>query len=339
MREIKQKEEAIRFARNLFEPEHQRSPQSPYNQKYPEQPAIMPERVKTGGRKEEEEGEKEDKNKSKNKNKNKNRSKKYKVKKGDNLTKIAKKLGMTVEELIEMNPYLADNPDLIYAGEELNIDRSRIGRDTSGMRGKRRGNQIIFELPTNPELNKEMYINTYNTLDNRVIYTSETGKENKDLMSNNTIQKNKKMLYKENEVVPPLYTLTVDEDNNIVLIPNFQYDLITGEKSKPIIISTNYEKEEELKPPEEVIVNIESRIDPILGGIELFNKLTCGAYGYNLVRPNIRTTPFLTSGGYISAGDDSPLPKVWVVKKSNLKTGFTYRYYTFISNEFLKVNK
>ena len=57
---------------------------------------------------------------------------------------------MTVEELIELNPYLADNPDLIYAGEELNIDRGRIGRDTSGMRGKRlrKQNQIIYSGST-----------------------------------------------------------------------------------------------------------------------------------------------------------------------------------------------
>jgi len=94
--------------------------------------------LSTGRRKregEEDEGETADKRKTT-----------YKVRKGDNLTKIAKKLGMTVEELIELNPYLADNPDLIYAGEELNIDRSRIGRDTSGMRGKKStgDNQIIY---------------------------------------------------------------------------------------------------------------------------------------------------------------------------------------------------
>jgi hypothetical protein len=44
----------------------------------------------------------------------------YKIKKGDNLTKIAKANNTTVEELLKANPKIK-NPNLIYAGENLKI--------------------------------------------------------------------------------------------------------------------------------------------------------------------------------------------------------------------------
>lgn len=44
----------------------------------------------------------------------------YKIKKGDNLTKIAKANGTTVKALLEANPNIK-NPNLIYAGETLKI--------------------------------------------------------------------------------------------------------------------------------------------------------------------------------------------------------------------------
>ncbi len=43
----------------------------------------------------------------------------YKIVKGDNLTKIAKKYGTTVKELVDLNSIA--NPDLIYAGADLKI--------------------------------------------------------------------------------------------------------------------------------------------------------------------------------------------------------------------------
>ena len=44
----------------------------------------------------------------------------YTIKKGDNLTKIAKANGTTVQELLKANPQIK-NPNLIYAGESLKI--------------------------------------------------------------------------------------------------------------------------------------------------------------------------------------------------------------------------
>ena len=44
----------------------------------------------------------------------------YKVKKGDNLTKIAREKGVSLQELIDANPQVKD-PNLIITGEKLNI--------------------------------------------------------------------------------------------------------------------------------------------------------------------------------------------------------------------------
>ncbi len=44
----------------------------------------------------------------------------YHIKKGDTLTKIAKKKGTTVDNLLEMNPEITD-PNLIYEGNTLRI--------------------------------------------------------------------------------------------------------------------------------------------------------------------------------------------------------------------------
>ena len=44
----------------------------------------------------------------------------YKIKKGDNLTKIAKANGTTVEALLKANPQIK-SPNLIYAGQTLKI--------------------------------------------------------------------------------------------------------------------------------------------------------------------------------------------------------------------------
>lgn len=45
----------------------------------------------------------------------------YKIQTGDNLTKIARTHGTTVQELLRHNPKYAKNPDLIYAGDTLNM--------------------------------------------------------------------------------------------------------------------------------------------------------------------------------------------------------------------------
>lgn len=47
-------------------------------------------------------------------------SEKYKVKKGDNLTKIAREKGVSLQELIDANPQVKD-PNLIITGEKLNV--------------------------------------------------------------------------------------------------------------------------------------------------------------------------------------------------------------------------
>lgn len=44
----------------------------------------------------------------------------YHIKKGDTLTKIAKKKGTTVDNLLELNPEITD-PNLIYEGDTLKL--------------------------------------------------------------------------------------------------------------------------------------------------------------------------------------------------------------------------
>ena len=48
----------------------------------------------------------------------------YKIKKGDNLTKIAKANGTTVQALLKANPNIK-NPNLIYAGETIKIPTNK----------------------------------------------------------------------------------------------------------------------------------------------------------------------------------------------------------------------
>ena len=48
------------------------------------------------------------------------KAKKYTVKKGDTMYKIAKKFGVTLDELIAANPHVKD-PDVIHPGDQLNI--------------------------------------------------------------------------------------------------------------------------------------------------------------------------------------------------------------------------
>lgn len=46
---------------------------------------------------------------------------KYQVQKGDTLYTIAKRYGMTVTDLLKANPHLAQNPNRIFAGENIGI--------------------------------------------------------------------------------------------------------------------------------------------------------------------------------------------------------------------------
>ena len=45
----------------------------------------------------------------------------YKVKLGDNLTKIAKAYSLTLQQLLDANPKYKKNPDLIKVGQSVNI--------------------------------------------------------------------------------------------------------------------------------------------------------------------------------------------------------------------------
>ena len=54
-------------------------------------------------------------------NDKKKKSKKYKVKEGDSLSKLAEEYGMSVEDILKLNPQYEDNPDLIIPGEEIQL--------------------------------------------------------------------------------------------------------------------------------------------------------------------------------------------------------------------------
>lgn len=45
----------------------------------------------------------------------------YTIRKGDTVTGIAKKHGVSIEELIEANPVILKNPNIIYPGQALLI--------------------------------------------------------------------------------------------------------------------------------------------------------------------------------------------------------------------------
>ena len=60
-------------------------------------------------------------------------AKTYKVKKGDNLTKIAKKFSVDLRSLIHYNSGIIKNPDLIYPGDEIYIPSQEQSGETSGL--------------------------------------------------------------------------------------------------------------------------------------------------------------------------------------------------------------
>tara|TARA_R100000664_G_C2759294_1_gene148908 strand:- start:4010 stop:5593 length:1584 start_codon:yes stop_codon:yes gene_type:complete len=54
------------------------------------------------------------------------KSKKYKVKKGDTLSQLAEEYGMTVEDILKLNPQYENNPDLIIPGEEIQLNMGNL---------------------------------------------------------------------------------------------------------------------------------------------------------------------------------------------------------------------
>ncbi|MGI0118066.1 LysM peptidoglycan-binding domain-containing protein [Zooshikella sp. RANM57] len=56
---------------------------------------------------------------------------KYLIKRGDTLTSIAAKYRLSLKQLITANPHLAENPDLIYAGDTLLIPDVHIDQTPS----------------------------------------------------------------------------------------------------------------------------------------------------------------------------------------------------------------
>ncbi|ANB56395.1 lysM domain protein [Anoxybacillus sp. B7M1] len=72
----------------------------------------------------------------------------YVVKKDDTLTKIAKKYGTTVQQLVQLNK--VKNPDLILIGQKLRVKCRR-----PPIVQKSRGIDDIFLLVNNPAMVKE----------------------------------------------------------------------------------------------------------------------------------------------------------------------------------------
>ncbi|MGA5898373.1 LysM peptidoglycan-binding domain-containing protein [Streptomyces venetus] len=50
----------------------------------------------------------------------KTRTQFYTVKRGDNLTKIARMFHVTLDQILEWNPQI-ENPDLIYPGQRIRV--------------------------------------------------------------------------------------------------------------------------------------------------------------------------------------------------------------------------
>lgn len=64
------------------------------------------------------------------------------VQKGDNLTKIAKNYDTTVDELLKLNPKLKDRPNLIFAGEKINVPKPPSETPYPGLGVERENNEL-----------------------------------------------------------------------------------------------------------------------------------------------------------------------------------------------------
>ena len=59
----------------------------------------------------------------------------YKVQSGDSLSKIAKKNGKTLNEILELNPKYKSNPNLIFKGDDINLGSQSEGSRWTGSQG------------------------------------------------------------------------------------------------------------------------------------------------------------------------------------------------------------
>jgi hypothetical protein len=79
----------------------------------------------------------------------------YKIKKGDNLTKIAKANGTTVQALLKANPNIK-NPNLIFAGETIKIptNKTPTALPRPNNTDKDAFNQVEFDELDDPNLDE-----------------------------------------------------------------------------------------------------------------------------------------------------------------------------------------
>lgn len=72
----------------------------------------------------------------------------YKIKKGENLTKIAKQFGTTVQDLMKANPNIKD-PNLIFTGASLNIPEQKVqANDPNALQGAKPEAQSTSQTAT-----------------------------------------------------------------------------------------------------------------------------------------------------------------------------------------------
>jgi len=86
----------------------------------------------------------------------------YEVKKGDTLSKIAKANGMSLEELLELNPQLKQNPDLIHPGDEIKLkaeERSVLerGKEIIGNLAEKVGRKVTNAIDGVVDWAKEVF--------------------------------------------------------------------------------------------------------------------------------------------------------------------------------------
>lgn len=71
----------------------------------------------------------------------------YTVQKGDSLSKIAKKHGMSLKELIDLNPQIT-NPDIIYVGDSVRLRSSSSSNSSKkSTKAKARPTTVVAEEP------------------------------------------------------------------------------------------------------------------------------------------------------------------------------------------------
>ncbi|EGL81348.1 cell wall hydrolase SleB [Caldalkalibacillus thermarum TA2.A1] len=61
----------------------------------------------------------------------------YMIQPGDTLSELAQKFGLSVDDILKLNPNIKD-PDLIYAGDSLNLP----GRESEAKQSRKSGNKV-----------------------------------------------------------------------------------------------------------------------------------------------------------------------------------------------------